>query len=64
MMKVDDGVMSGLQLEKEMNKLMMAMQSALYSCGKNGYLDEGKYIKKRRSWSLEGLAYKHNTWLW
>jgi hypothetical protein len=49
MMKVDDGVMSGLQLEKaadatagvsgrEISKLMVAMQSALYSCDKTGIL--------------------------
>jgi len=38
MMKVDDGVMSGLQLEKEISKLMMAMQSALYACEKMGIL--------------------------
>jgi len=38
MMKVDDRVMSGLQLEKEISKLMMAMQSALYSCEKMGIL--------------------------
>jgi len=48
-MKVDDGVMSGLQLEKaadatagfsgrEISKLMVAMQSALYSCDKTGIL--------------------------